>query len=72
MKLIFESRVREHPDYLEYIVSISNFYGDLEYEVRKLVYLKYDNDVRERLLDEMFYEAKRRVTQLLFEKDKVA
>lgn len=65
MKITFRSEIYDRGRATEYIIHVDEDILGAAYELRKLVPREYDYDVQDRIIDEMFYETKRRVKKLL-------
>lgn len=66
MKITFISQLFNREDYYETEVSCEGFFlTNSKIAVRKLIPKEYEKHIQDRLVDELFYEAKRKVKELL-------
>lgn len=66
MKITFISQLWDREGYYETEVSCEGFFlTNSKISVRKLIPKKYEKNIQDRLVDECFYEAKRKVKELL-------
>lgn len=72
MKITFRSEISDRGRATEFIIHIDELVLGAAYELRELVPKEYDSDIQGRVIDYMFYEAKRRVKEVILAGRKTA